>query len=105
MDLAKLSVPELRDLLQKIPTELKKREAQDKVNVLNEARALAKAKGYSLEELLSKEPKVAKAKGTSVKVKYRHPNDASLQWTGRGRKPKWVEAWLSGGGKLDGLQV
>jgi DNA-binding protein H-NS len=28
-------------------------------------------------------------------VKYRHPENAELCWSGRGRKPKWVEAWLA----------
>ena len=40
-----------------------------------------------------------------VKIKYRHPLDAGLSWTGRGRKPKWVESWLVEGGNLDALLV
>ena len=75
MDLSSLTVVELRDLQQQIPAELKRREAQDKVRVLNEARAFVKARGYALEELVGKE---AKAKGPTgkVKVKYRHPDNA-----------------------------
>ncbi|MBL8420069.1 MAG: H-NS histone family protein [Dechloromonas sp.] len=104
MDLSSLTVVELRDLQQQIPAELKRREAQDKVRVLNEARAFVKARGYALDELLGKE---AKAKGPTgkVKVKYRHPDNATLEWTGRGRQPKWVGDWLSGGGTLGSLAV
>jgi DNA-binding protein H-NS len=40
-----------------------------------------------------------------VKIKYRHPKDASLEWTGRGRQPRWVVEWLAGGGKIEGLAV
>jgi DNA-binding protein H-NS len=32
--------------------------------------------------------------------RYRHPDDASQQWTGRGRQPKWVKEWVDGG-KVD----
>ena len=49
MDLSSLTVAQLRDLQQQIPAELKRREAQEKVNILNEVRAFAKARGYALE--------------------------------------------------------
>lgn len=105
MDISILSVSELRDLQQQIPLELKRREAQDKVNILNEVRAFAKARGYALEELVAKELKVKITSGNKVKVKYRHPEDESLEWTGRGRKPKWVEAWLVSGKTIEALSV
>ncbi len=104
MDLSSLSANELRDLQQRIPQEIKRREAQERVGILNEVRAFAKAKGYALEDLLNKEAKVKSPSG-KVKVKYRHPENAALEWTGRGRKPKWVEAWLTEGKSIDGLVV
>lgn len=105
MDLSALSLVELRDLQQQIPAELKRREAAEKANVLNEVRAFAKARGFAIEDLLGKEVKVKTSTGGKVKVKYRHPQNAELEWTGRGRKPKWVEAWLAQGGNLDALLV
>lgn len=104
MDLSSLNVSQLRDLQQQIPAEIKRREAQEKVNVLNELRAFAKARGYAIEELLTKEAKV-KTSGNKVKVKYRHPENADLEWTGRGRKPKWVEAWVADGKSMESLLV
>ena len=105
MDISTLTVVQLRDLQQQIPAEIKRREAQEKVNVLNELRAFAKTRGYAIEDLLGKETKVKTATGNKVKVKYRHPENAALEWTGRGRKPKWVEAWVTDGGSLDNLLV
>lgn len=105
MDLSTLSVIELRELQQQIPAEIKRREALDKVNILNEVRAFAKARGYAIEDLLGKDVKIKAATGNKVKVKYRHPENHELEWTGRGRKPKWVESWLASGASLDGLLV
>lgn len=105
MDLSNLSIFELRDLEERIPAELKRREAQEKINVLNEVRALVKARGYAFEDLINKEVKVKAISGNKVKVKYRHPVNPELEWTGRGRKPKWVEAWLADGGLIDNLLV
>jgi DNA-binding protein H-NS len=105
MDLSTLSIPELRDLQQQIPAEIKRREVAEKINILNEVRAFAKARGYAIEELLGKDVKVKATTGNKVKVKYRHPEHAELEWTGRGRRPKWVESWLANGSTLDSLLV
>lgn len=105
MDISTLTVAQLRDLQQQIPAEIKRREAQEKVNVLNELRAFAKTRGYAIEDLLGKEIKVKTPTGNKVKVKYRHPENAELEWTGRGRKPKWVESWVANGGSMDNLLV
>jgi DNA-binding protein H-NS len=105
MELSDLSVFQLRELQQQIPAELKRREAQEKNEILNEVRAFAKARGYAIEDLLGKEAKVKLATTGKVKVKYRHPENAGLEWTGRGRKPKWVEAWVATGASIDALLV
>ncbi len=105
MDLSSLTVIQLRDLMQQIPNELKLREAQDKAVILNEVRAFTKARGYTIEDLLAKESKVKTVSGNKVKVKYRHPENPELEWTGRGRKPKWVELWMNDNGSLDKLLV
>lgn len=105
MDLSTLSVSELRELQELIPAEIKRREVQERAKILEEIRALAKARGYAIEDLLTKEPKVKQVSQNKVKVKYRHPENAGLEWTGRGRKPKWVEAWVANGGALENLLV
>ena len=105
MDLSTLSVSQLRDLQQQIPAELKRREAQEKINVLNEVRAFAKARGYAIEDLVGKDAKIKVSSGNKVKVKYRHPENKELEWTGRGRKPKWVEAWVANGGNVEDILV
>lgn len=47
------------------------------------------------------------SKAARAAVEYAHPENSDLCWSGRGKKPKWVEAWLSqeSGRTLDQLRV
>lgn len=98
MNLSQYSTEQLKHLLDTIPAELKRREKEIRVKLRQEFEELAKKHGFSLDELLG-ESKPAKAKG-SVAPKYRHPTDASLTWTGRGRKPLWVSSLLDAEARL-----
>ena len=42
-----------------------------------------------------------------VSAKYRHPVDQQLVWSGRGRQPRWITAWVSEGEgrKLENLLI
>lgn len=104
MDLSTLTTAELRELQKRIPVEMKRREAQEKIAVLNELKAFAEARGYSIDQLLAKDSPKTRVRGT-VRIKYRHPKNNELTWTGRGRTPRWVVEWQAGGGSLDHLLV
>lgn len=45
------------------------------------------------------------AKPTTAPIRYRHPDNPSITWTGRGKKPQWVITWIADGGSLDDLDV
>ena len=106
MDISSLTVVELKSILEKIPGEIKRREKEEKKRIRQELEELAAKSGYSLDELLgeSTEKKTRKS-GGAVAVKYRHPQDVSLAWTGRGRQPKWIGVFLAAGGSMDQLKV
>jgi DNA-binding protein H-NS len=38
-------------------------------------------------------------------VQYRNPQDASQEWTGRGRQPGWVKEFLASGKNLMSAKV
>lgn len=51
-------------------------------------------------------PTISDRMRAALKIVYAHPENATLCWTGRGRKPKWVENWLAkDGATLDQLRV
>jgi DNA-binding protein H-NS len=102
MDVSNLSVAELKKLQEQVRVEMKKRESSDLAKAREQIMAIAQTAGIPLRELMTNG---VRAKTGTVAVRYRHPDDASQQWTGRGRQPKWVAAWVAGGKSIDLLRV
>lgn len=102
MDLSNMSLGDLRNLQDQIKQEMKKREHQEVQKAREQIIAIAQSVGVPLKELVASS---GRAKTGSVAVRYRHPDNAAQQWTGRGRQPKWVKEWVEGGKSLDKLRV
>ena len=104
MDLNSLDLKELK----KLEAEVRNRIATYEDSKMAEARAELEAKakelGFSLSALVGGGTKGGKAT-SSVAPKYAHPENPSMTWSGRGRKPKWVEAALAAGKSLDDLAI
>lgn len=109
MDISTLSIPQLKELLAVIPGEIARRQAEEKQKVLEQMAALANSHGFSLEELVNGKAGgkkgASKMAGTKVAAKYRHPTQSDVTWSGRGRKPVWVNEWLNSGKSLEELAV
>ena len=81
--LEKLTVTELREHIAMAKRLLAEREQNAKSDLKKQLLILAKEAGFSFDDLVGH--------GTrSAKVKFQHPNDPSLTWSGRGRRPKWL---------------
>jgi DNA-binding protein H-NS len=111
INLKGLSRKELEKLRADVDKALERVEEDEKRAALVAAQKAAKSFGYSLEDLSdvkpTKAPRAKKAGDGRTKVapKYRNPDDSNVTWTGRGRKPKWVEAHLEKGGKLEDIAI
>ena len=88
--LEKMTVKELRELRSKIDGAILSRQSKEKAELKQRMMEMADEAGLSLDEVLGSRRGGAKGKG-SVPVKYRHPDDSSMTWTGRGRRPKWMD--------------
>lgn len=120
MDISSLSLTELRRLQGRIESEIRRRTDTTRRNLLKKMQKMAADEGLSLDDLLESPP-VAEAKpaaqkrtrraaGTAEKktasvIKYRHPDDPSKGWSGRGRKPQWAMDWVAQGKSMDELAV
>jgi DNA-binding protein H-NS len=102
VDLSKLSIEEMETLAKEIETEIINRRQAERERVLAQMRELAASIGTTPEELLRRTGGRVVEKAV-VAVKYRHPDDPALTWTGRGKRPQWVTDALASGKTLDEL--
>jgi DNA-binding protein H-NS len=101
MELSNMSVGDLRNLQEQIKHEMKKREHQEVAKAREQILAIAQSVGVPIKDLIGNGVR----KTGTVAVRYRHPGNATQQWTGRGRQPKWVKEWVDGGKSIDALRV
>jgi len=96
--------PEQLDALAAAVAEQKRRKQREKIGeVRRKVTALAKSEGYTIEELFGG----AKAAGTRKKVepKYRNKANPDETWSGRGKRPRWLEAAIAGGKKIEDFKI
>ena len=100
MNLDNLSLQELKTLQSDVAVAIANFEKRKKAEALAEVKAVAQAKGFSLDELLGTAS--TKSKRGPVPAKYADPANPDNTWSGRGRKPKWmVEALANGSSPED----
>lgn len=103
IDLNSYTSPDLRQLMERVKTELAARHQQDLTTAKAQIHAIAESVGLSAVELMGKETAAGKT-GAKVAAKYRHPDDADKTWSGRGRQPIWVVA-MSAAGTLESARI
>lgn len=102
MNVSTMTMLELRDLQEKVQQEISQRERQDLSKAREQIMAIAQQAGIPLKQLIldGLHPRTGK-----VAVRFRNPDNAAEQWTGRGRQPLWVKNWVESGKSIDLLRV
>ncbi len=104
IDVSKLGLEQLQALVLAAQERIVELEEKQRKLAFNKVQAAAEAVGMSPAELLKHFGVGARAK-KPVKPKYRNPDNPDETWTGRGRKPEWVKAWLEAGKELAELEI
>ena len=103
MDLQTMSLEELKRLRKEVEKSIETYEARQLADARQKLEAYAKEIGVKLEDVLGAPKKSAKR--APVAPKYRHPENPSLTWSGRGRKPQWFIDALATGKTLEDLSI
>lgn len=102
IDLSELSSTELKKLKKDVDKAIKTFEERQRKQALAAVEATAREMGYTLQELLAGSKKTAKK---STPAKYKHPENPSLTWSGRGRQPAWFKEALQSGKSPEDLEI
>jgi DNA-binding protein H-NS len=101
-NLETMSLKELRQMQKDLVKAISTYEDRHKADARGKLEVIAKEMGYSLADLIGVEVKTTRAPAVA---KYRHPENAALTWSGRGRKPQWFVEALAAGKSADDLAV
>ncbi len=90
--------------------QLKEMQRSERLKVITQVKELMAANGLTIADLEAGAKRVASGTGrsatagTKVAAKYRN-NDTGETWTGRGIKPKWLQAAIAGGKSLEDFAI
>ena len=101
-NLEAMSLKELRQLQKDLAKAISTYEDRHKAEARTKLEAIAKEMGYSLADLIGVEVKTTRAPAVA---KYRHPENAGITWSGRGRKPQWFADHINSGKEPSDLSV
>lgn len=104
INLAPLSIAELEQLIADANTLIEKKKNESIRNARAEIERIAKEAGVTVEELVGIS-KPGKAVRKPAAVKFRHPEDSSLTWSGRGKRPNWLQAELAKGKQIEDFAI
>lgn len=101
-----LSVEELEALREQAARRIEAVKAQNLVEAFPGLDELAKSLGLDAAQVARHYAPARRTRGRKPAAQtYRDPVDSDQTWSGRGRRPVWVQAHLDGGGSLESLLV
>lgn len=105
-DLSTMNFEQLSQLEIAVKNEKQRRRAHEEDALLREIKEKLSALGLSADDIAKRlgggKSSVGKPRLPGI---YRDPNNAENTWSGRGRKPLWVLAWLEQGRSMDDLKI
>ena len=99
-DIDKLSLAELKQLRKDVDNAIASFNDREKAKARAALEEKAKEFGFSLDEIVGKKSRRSKAP-----AKFRNPENPAETWSGRGRRPKWLEDSLNKGSQLEDFLI
>ncbi|WP_209425090.1 H-NS histone family protein [Pararhodobacter sp. SW119] len=102
IDLESMSLDELKKLQKDVAFEIRHFKNREKKKALAEVEEFARARGLNpadLSELVKRRTR------KPAKPKYANPQDPTQTWSGRGRRPRWLDEALSKGKSVEDFAI
>src|SRR5262245_38216526 len=96
-ELDRMSLRELKELELKVQRARASVQDRSRTDLRKKVEAMIAEAGFKVTDIFGGRG----GKGRTVAAKYANPEDPSETWTGRGRKPRWLNAKLQEGAKIE----
>jgi len=98
--LQKMSLKQLLDLQKRIGEVIATRRIDERTALKKKIEVMAEQAGFQVKDLFGSGRERPTPGGQTIK--YRHPKNRALIWTGRGRRPNWL---VQEGGDIERFRV
>ncbi len=105
MDLEALSKNELQKLRRDVEKAITTHEDRKRQRAIEAVEAVAAEHGFTLAQLTGVAAARVRGRKAALPPKYRNPANPEQTWSGRGRRPEWVNAALAEGKALSDLSI
>ena len=102
IDLESMSLEDLKRLQKDVVAEIKNYRGREKRKALAEVEAFARDRGLNPADLSDITRRRTRRPATP---KYANPENLDQTWSGRGRRPRWLEAALKKGKSLEDMAI
>lgn len=85
-----------------IEQELERRRVEGLARLILTIKSQVKDSGFTIQEVARE---LVKVKHSQSEALYIHPKNPLLTWTGKGRKPRWIQEALAKGSKLEDFRI
>ena len=103
-ELNALSEAELANLIANAQRALREKQSSKRREVIAQIKDLAASIGCSVEINEGDRP-ASSRRGSKVAPKFRNPHNHDQTWTGRGMKPRWLQALVDQGRDITEFQI
>ncbi len=101
VDLNAMTIAQLEELREQAAEMIVRKSQEEKEQLLADMKKLADERGYDFDEVVGGKPKERKR----AAPKYQNPDNLKQTWSGKGRKPQWVEDLLATGKTLAEIEI
>jgi DNA-binding protein H-NS len=96
-ELERMSLKELQELELKVKKARASAQDRSRTELRRKIESMVSDAGFRMTDIFGGRG----GKGRTVAAKYVNPDDPTETWTGRGRKPRWLNAKLQEGAKIE----
>ncbi|MBS7824870.1 H-NS histone family protein [Wohlfahrtiimonas chitiniclastica] len=103
IDYKKYSLLQLEGILMEVSQEIEERKKLEAESIRQKIENLLQESGLSLDDVYTE--KDMGVRSNKVPMKYRHPADPLIQWSGRGKMPIWMRDLIEQGATKDDFLI